>query len=45
MRNILNRCSVFLEGNLIVNNERIYLYSILDYEYNFLKKKILGRVK
>lgn len=42
MRNILDKCGVFLEGTIISNNQVIYLYSILDYEYDSIKNRILG---
>lgn len=42
MKNILNKCGVFLEGVILDDNEAVYLYSILDYEYNYIKNTILG---
>lgn len=42
MRNILDKCGVFLEGSIINDNRIVYLYSILDYEYEKIKQRILG---
>lgn len=41
MRKILDKCGVFLEGSIIADNRIVYLYSILDHEYEKIKQRIL----